>query len=158
MSQHPLPTVNKSDQTGDWFRSLIRCLNWNERLDQKALWWSHTKLLPCRLHLCTVLYFKYQVEWATQQPQLHPNKVDEVCPLIYRQEMSKMVVVVITMNHHHLNRFPWTWCCLKSRAQCWWPHGDFTEFYIRLWTKLKSSKIDISYLAKISFDEAGSPC
>ncbi|KAJ0973197.1 hypothetical protein J5N97_021156 [Dioscorea zingiberensis] len=37
MSQHPLPTVNKSDQTGDWFLSLIRCLNWNERLDQKAL-------------------------------------------------------------------------------------------------------------------------
>ncbi|XP_022990760.1 LOW QUALITY PROTEIN: NAD kinase 2, chloroplastic-like [Cucurbita maxima] len=37
MSRHPLPTVNKSDQTGDWFRSLIRCLNWNERLDQKAL-------------------------------------------------------------------------------------------------------------------------
>lgn len=37
MSQYPLPTVNKSDQTGDWFRSLIRCLNWNERLDQKAL-------------------------------------------------------------------------------------------------------------------------
>ncbi|KAK6938367.1 hypothetical protein RJ641_031875 [Dillenia turbinata] len=36
MSQHPLPTVNKSDQTGDWFHSLIRCLNWNERLDQKA--------------------------------------------------------------------------------------------------------------------------
>lgn len=38
MSQHPLPTVNKFDQTGDWFHSLIRCLNWNERLDQKALW------------------------------------------------------------------------------------------------------------------------
>ncbi|GLU00963.1 hypothetical protein SLE2022_182950 [Rubroshorea leprosula] len=37
MSQHPFPTVNKSDQTGDWFHSLIRCLNWNERLDQKAL-------------------------------------------------------------------------------------------------------------------------
>ncbi|KAL7176355.1 hypothetical protein ACSBR2_029818 [Camellia fascicularis] len=37
MSRHPLPTVNKSDQTGDWFHSLIRCLNWNERLDQKAL-------------------------------------------------------------------------------------------------------------------------
>lgn len=37
MSEHPLPTVNKADQTGDWFRSLIRCLNWNERLDQKAL-------------------------------------------------------------------------------------------------------------------------
>ncbi|KAF3950883.1 hypothetical protein CMV_023417 [Castanea mollissima] len=37
ISQHPLPTVNKSDQTGDWFHSLIRCLNWNERLDQKAL-------------------------------------------------------------------------------------------------------------------------
>ncbi|KAJ4700756.1 NAD kinase 2, chloroplastic-like protein [Melia azedarach] len=37
MSEHPLPTVNKADQTGDWFHSLIRCLNWNERLDQKAL-------------------------------------------------------------------------------------------------------------------------
>lgn len=37
MSQHPLPTINKSDQTDDWFRSLIRCLNWNERMDQKAL-------------------------------------------------------------------------------------------------------------------------
>ncbi|GLT84940.1 hypothetical protein SLE2022_031470 [Rubroshorea leprosula] len=37
MSEHPLPTVNKSDQTGDWFHSLVRCLNWNERLDQKAL-------------------------------------------------------------------------------------------------------------------------
>ncbi|XP_010270285.1 PREDICTED: NAD kinase 2, chloroplastic-like isoform X2 [Nelumbo nucifera] len=37
MSKHPLPTINKSDQTGDWFRSLIRCLNWNERKDQKAL-------------------------------------------------------------------------------------------------------------------------
>lgn len=37
MSKHPLPTVNKSDQTGDWFHSLIRCLNWNERQDQKAL-------------------------------------------------------------------------------------------------------------------------
>ncbi|XP_060198300.1 NAD kinase 2, chloroplastic-like [Lycium barbarum] len=37
MSEHPLPTVNKCDQTGDWFGSLIRCLNWNERLDQKAL-------------------------------------------------------------------------------------------------------------------------
>ncbi|CAN1801539.1 NAD kinase 2, chloroplastic [Linum perenne] len=37
MSQHPLPTVNKNDQTGDWFHSLIRCLNWNERQDQKAL-------------------------------------------------------------------------------------------------------------------------
>lgn len=37
MSEHPLPTVNKSDQTGDWFHSLVRCLNWNERLEQKAL-------------------------------------------------------------------------------------------------------------------------
>ncbi|MCO5576392.1 hypothetical protein L7F22_030202 [Adiantum nelumboides] len=37
MSEHPLPTVNKSDQTDDWFRSLVRCLNWNERLEQKTL-------------------------------------------------------------------------------------------------------------------------
>lgn len=28
--------VNKYDQTDDWFRSLVRCLNWNERLEQKA--------------------------------------------------------------------------------------------------------------------------
>ncbi|XP_022748967.1 probable NAD kinase 2, chloroplastic [Durio zibethinus] len=37
MSQHPLPTVNKSDQTCDWLHCLIRCLNSNERMDQKAL-------------------------------------------------------------------------------------------------------------------------
>ncbi|XWS15171.1 hypothetical protein CRYUN_Cryun35bG0071400 [Craigia yunnanensis] len=37
MSQHPFSTVNKSDQTGDWFHILSCCLNWNERLDQKAL-------------------------------------------------------------------------------------------------------------------------
>lgn len=36
MSRHPVPTVNKSDQTDDWFASLVRCLNWNERLEQKA--------------------------------------------------------------------------------------------------------------------------
>ncbi|KAK6775541.1 hypothetical protein RDI58_026542 [Solanum bulbocastanum] len=37
VSPHPLPTVNKYDQTGDWFSSLTRCLNWNQRLEQKAL-------------------------------------------------------------------------------------------------------------------------
>lgn len=36
MSEHPLPTINKSDQTGDWFRSLVRCLNWNDRMEQKG--------------------------------------------------------------------------------------------------------------------------
>lgn len=36
MSEHPMPTVNKSDQTDDWFESLVRCLNWNERLEQKG--------------------------------------------------------------------------------------------------------------------------
>lgn len=36
MSEHPLPTINKCDQTGDWFRSLVRCLNWNERMEQKG--------------------------------------------------------------------------------------------------------------------------
>lgn len=34
MSEFPMPTVNKSDQTDDWFASLIRCLSWNERLEQ----------------------------------------------------------------------------------------------------------------------------
>ncbi|KAL2631814.1 hypothetical protein R1flu_016500 [Riccia fluitans] len=37
MSEHPLPTVNKSDQTDDWFQSLVRCLNWNERTEQRPL-------------------------------------------------------------------------------------------------------------------------
>ena len=36
MSEHPMPTVNKSDQTDDWFESLVRCLNWNDRLEQKG--------------------------------------------------------------------------------------------------------------------------
>eukprot|EP00898_Chlorokybus_atmophyticus_P008844 jgi/Chlat1/8961/Chrsp94S08332 len=37
MSEHPMPTINKKDQTDDWFRSLGRCLNWNERLEQRPL-------------------------------------------------------------------------------------------------------------------------
>ncbi|XP_015057332.1 NAD kinase 2, chloroplastic-like [Solanum pennellii] len=37
VSPHPLTTVNKYDQTADWFSSLTRCLNWNQRLEQKAL-------------------------------------------------------------------------------------------------------------------------
>eukprot|EP00899_Mesostigma_viride_P008950 jgi/Mesvir1/18056/Mv09370-RA.1 len=36
MSEFPMPTINKNDQTGDWFGSLVRCLNWNERMEQKA--------------------------------------------------------------------------------------------------------------------------
>ena len=35
MSEHPLPTINKSDQTHDWFGSLARCLNWNDRVEQR---------------------------------------------------------------------------------------------------------------------------
>jgi len=34
MSAHPLPTINKKDQTDDWVASLTRCLNWNDRIDQ----------------------------------------------------------------------------------------------------------------------------
>jgi len=34
MSENPLPTINKSDQTNDWFGSLGRCLKWNERVEQ----------------------------------------------------------------------------------------------------------------------------
>jgi len=37
MSQHPLPTVNKFDQTNDWFASLGRCLRWNDRVEQGPL-------------------------------------------------------------------------------------------------------------------------
>ena len=35
MSEHPLPTINKSDQTHDWFGSLARCLSWNDRIEQR---------------------------------------------------------------------------------------------------------------------------
>ena len=35
MSPYPMPTVNKRDETDDWFASLVRCLNWNERTDQR---------------------------------------------------------------------------------------------------------------------------
>jgi NAD+ kinase len=34
MSEHPLPTINKYDQTNDWFAALGRCLRWNERVEQ----------------------------------------------------------------------------------------------------------------------------
>jgi hypothetical protein len=34
MSAHPLPTINKRDQTDDWVASLTECLNWNDRIDQ----------------------------------------------------------------------------------------------------------------------------
>ena len=29
--------VNKSNQNDEWFQSLIECLNWNDRTDQKDL-------------------------------------------------------------------------------------------------------------------------
>ena len=37
MSQHPMLTVNRSEATSDWFSSLARCLNWNERKEQKPM-------------------------------------------------------------------------------------------------------------------------
>ena len=40
MSRYPMPTVNKTDQTSDWFTSLTRCLNWNERPLQKNKDWE----------------------------------------------------------------------------------------------------------------------
>ncbi|KAK9847234.1 hypothetical protein WJX84_010809 [Apatococcus fuscideae] len=36
MSQNPVPTINKTDQTNDWFTSLERCFGWNERVEQGA--------------------------------------------------------------------------------------------------------------------------
>ena len=35
MSEFPLPTINKADQTNDWFASLGRCLSWNDRIEQR---------------------------------------------------------------------------------------------------------------------------
>lgn len=32
-----VPTINRTDQTTDWFSSLQRCFNWSDRVDQKPL-------------------------------------------------------------------------------------------------------------------------
>jgi NAD+ kinase len=37
MSEHPMPTVNKHDQTDDWFGSLSRCFGWNQRIEQRSI-------------------------------------------------------------------------------------------------------------------------
>ncbi|GBG78659.1 hypothetical protein CBR_g27885 [Chara braunii] len=37
MSEHPMPTVNKHTGTDDWFDSLTRCFNWNERIEQRPM-------------------------------------------------------------------------------------------------------------------------
>lgn len=36
MSLFPVPTVNKTDDTGDWFQSLDRAFNFNSRAIQKG--------------------------------------------------------------------------------------------------------------------------
>eukprot|EP00768_Dysnectes_brevis_P006392 gnl/Dysnectes_brevis/5014_a7021_376.p1 GENE.gnl/Dysnectes_brevis/5014_a7021_376~~gnl/Dysnectes_brevis/5014_a7021_376.p1 ORF type:complete len:442 (+),score=135.42 gnl/Dysnectes_brevis/5014_a7021_376:73-1398(+) len=33
-SRYPLPTINRVDQSSDWFSSMKRCLHWNERILQ----------------------------------------------------------------------------------------------------------------------------
>uniref|UniRef100_A0A0E0MEM2 Uncharacterized protein n=1 Tax=Oryza punctata TaxID=4537 RepID=A0A0E0MEM2_ORYPU len=69
MSQLPLPNVNESDQTGD-FHSLIRCLNWKERLDQKTL---YRLVLPCTciaLHIDTPFNRCHAQQWLINI-QLH---------------------------------------------------------------------------------------
>lgn len=35
MSPNPVPTVDRQDQTIDWFGSLDRCFGWNDRLEQR---------------------------------------------------------------------------------------------------------------------------
>lgn len=37
MSSHPMPTINRTDLTGDWFDSLDRCFGWSNRQEQQAL-------------------------------------------------------------------------------------------------------------------------
>jgi NAD+ kinase len=34
MSEVPMPTINRSDLTGDWFDSLERCFSWSNRKQQ----------------------------------------------------------------------------------------------------------------------------
>ncbi|KAF5837531.1 ATP-NAD kinase-like domain-containing protein [Dunaliella salina] len=38
MSENPMPTINRTDLTGDWFDSLDRCFRWSDRLEQKPAW------------------------------------------------------------------------------------------------------------------------
>ncbi|KAG2450488.1 hypothetical protein HYH02_004989 [Chlamydomonas schloesseri] len=37
MSENPVPTINRTDLTGDWFDSLERCFRWSDRTMQKPL-------------------------------------------------------------------------------------------------------------------------
>lgn len=37
MSENPVPTINQTDLTSDWFDSLERCFKWSDRLQQKPL-------------------------------------------------------------------------------------------------------------------------
>eukprot|EP00877_Chromochloris_zofingiensis_P011729 jgi/Chrzof1/680/Cz01g24260.t1 len=37
MSENPVPTINKTDLTGDWFESLERCFKWSNRTEQLPL-------------------------------------------------------------------------------------------------------------------------
>ncbi|KAG2493282.1 hypothetical protein HYH03_008418 [Edaphochlamys debaryana] len=37
MSENPVPTINRTDLTGDWFDSLERCFRWSDRTVQKPL-------------------------------------------------------------------------------------------------------------------------
>lgn len=36
VSKYPVASINKKDQTSDWFKSLARCLHWNRRTKQGA--------------------------------------------------------------------------------------------------------------------------
>ena len=40
MSNFPMPTITKEDDTEDWFKSLHRCLSWNERSIQRHRDWD----------------------------------------------------------------------------------------------------------------------
>lgn len=46
MSLYPVPTVNKTDHTGDWFQSLDRAFNFNSRAIQKGFQNEGTKQAP----------------------------------------------------------------------------------------------------------------
>ena len=37
MSEYPVPTVNWGDHMSEFIGSLVRCLNWNDREEQKPL-------------------------------------------------------------------------------------------------------------------------
>ncbi|MEW5303477.1 MAG: hypothetical protein WDW36_006164 [Sanguina aurantia] len=68
MSENPVPTINKSDLTSDWFDALERCFKWSDRSQQKAL-----KQVPSPAPPAPSTLPQPQPAVSTSAPQLLPS-------------------------------------------------------------------------------------